>query len=357
MAVDLSVLPEAIQAKALELSGSIEFNKSITKGANGHVLIGTNKILDRAVVVKFYYWGGGDHAEPALLAALNSDHVLKVFDAAAINEEDAYFMTPFCEGGDLDDELENSKFGPLQAIDVILQIASGLSYLHGSGYLHRDLKPSNIFCASDNKYLIGDFGSVVVQNAEGYAQTLTRHSLLYRPPEELALKRSFRQGDIYQLGMVLFQLLGGYLPYDERVWLTSKQQKLYDAKAGFEQQLYATSAIEDRISKGKVLDFSSLPPWVPKSLMTVIRRACAVDYKKRYAATADFCSILNNLRSKAPDWRIGGDVVLHRPKKQIRVVSAVKGLLIEKRINGGWRTERQLKPIDWSEAIQMAEGL
>jgi ribosomal protein L1 len=91
--------------------------------------------------------------------------------------------------------------------------------------------------------------------------------------------------------------------------------------------------------------------------MTVIRRACAVDYTKRYAATADFCSILNNFRSKAPDWRIGEDVVLHRPKKQIRVVSAAKGLLVEKRVNGDWRTERQLKPVDWAEAIQMAEGL
>lgn len=357
MAVDLSVLPEAIREKALELSGSIEFSKSITKGANGHVLIGTNKILDRSVVVKFYYWGGGDHAEPALLAALDSDHVLKVFDAAAINGDDAYFMTPFCEGGDLDDKLEKSKLGPLEAIDVILQIASGLSDLHGSGYLHRDLKPSNIFCASDNKYLIGDFGSVVVQNAEGYAQTLTRHSLLYRPPEELALKRSFRQGDIYQLGMVLFQLLGGYLPYEERLWLTSKQQKEYDAKTGFEQQLYAASLIEDRISKGKMLDFGSLPPWVPKSLVAVIRKASAVDYTRRYAVTADFCSSLNNLRSNAPDWRIGEHAVLHRPKKQIRVIVTSKGLAIEKRVNGDWRTERQLKPADWTEAIEMAEDL
>lgn len=357
MAIDLSGLPQAIQHKAVELSASIEFARCIEKGGNGHVLIGTNRILDRPVVVKFYYWGGGDHAEPAHLAALESDYILKVFDAAAIDDEDAYFIAPFCERGDLDDALEARKFGPLQAIDIILQVASGVSYLHGSGYLHRDLKPSNIFCAADNRYLIGDFGSVVVQNDEGYAQTLTKHSLLYRPPEELALRRSFRQGDIYQLGMVLFQLLGGKLHYDERAWLTPKQQKKYDGKMGFEQQFYATEIIESKISKGKLIDFSSLPAWTPTSLIKIIRKCCALDYTKRHSTAADFCADLNNLRSKMPDWRIGPDVILHRPKKQVRILDGPKGLLIEKRVRGDWRAERQLKPSDWNEAVGMAETL
>ncbi|RVJ79207.1 serine/threonine protein kinase [Sinorhizobium meliloti] len=357
MAIDLSALPQAIRHKALELSASIEFARCIEKGGNGHVLIGTNRILDRPVVVKFYYWGGGDHAEPAHLAALESDYILKVFDAAAIDDEDAYFIAPFCERGDLDDALEARKFGPLQAIDIILQVASGVSYLHGSGYLHRDLKPSNIFCAADNRYLIGDFGSVVAQNDDGYAQTLTKHSLLYRPPEELALRRSFRQGDIYQLGMVLFQLLGGTLHYHERAWLTAKQQKKYDEKMGFEQQSYAAEVIEGKIAKGKLLDFHSLPPWVPASLITAIRKSCALDYTKRHSTAADFCASLNNLRSRMPDWRVDQDVILRRPKKQIRIVEGRKGLVIEKRVKGDWRAERQLRPADWKEAVNIAEAL
>ena len=208
MALDFSNLPEPIRQKAEELSKDIQFTSLNEKGANGHVLIGYNKLLKRKVVVKFYYWGTGDHAEPAVLAELESDHILKVHHAESINEDDAFFMTPYCTSGDLDDALERRKFGTVEAIDILSQIVAGASFLHGSGYLHRDLKPSNIFCLDDDRFVIGDFGSVVVQNEDGYAKTLTRHSLLYRPPEELEEKRSYREGDLYQIGMVFLSAIG-----------------------------------------------------------------------------------------------------------------------------------------------------
>jgi len=124
-------------------------------------------------------------------------------------------MTPFCAAGDLDEVMTGRKFGPVEAVDVLCQLAGGASFLHGSGYLHRDLKPSNVFAVEADRYVIGDFGSVVPLNAQGYAQSLTQHSLLYRPPEVVTTRRSYRESDIYQLGVILFQLLGGQLPYEE----------------------------------------------------------------------------------------------------------------------------------------------
>lgn len=58
-----------------------------------------------------------------------------------------------------------------------------------------------------------------------------------------------------------------------------------------------------------------------------------------------------------PDWRVDQDVILRRPKKQIRIVEGRKGLVIEKRVKGDWRAERQLRPADWKEAVNIAEAL
>ena len=219
-------------ATAAELAKKIDFESINHKGANGHVLIGRNRQLDRKVVVKFYYWGDGAHAEPKLLSDLASANVLEVYDAAAIDDDDAYFVTPFCEDGDLDDFITANRFGVRQAVDMLLDVASGASFIHSRGFVHRDLKPSNIFKRAGGLLVIGDFGSVVKKGEAGYAQTKSRHSLLYRTPEEVKTGRAYEQSDIYQLGILLFQLLGGRLSSDLMEWLTAKEKAEY-AKRSF----------------------------------------------------------------------------------------------------------------------------
>lgn len=358
MTADINSLPLPIREKAIELSKDIEFRTLNNKGGNSYVLIGYNKILKRDVVVKFYYWGGGDHAEPAFLAELDCDHILKVHHAGSINEDDAFFMTPLCASGDLDDALARKHFGTIEAIDVLSQIAAGASFLHGSGYLHRDLKPANVFCLSANKYVIGDFGSVVRQNQAGHAASKTRHSLLYRTPEELLKQCYYKQGDVYQLGLVFFQLLGGRLSYRERDWLAPKQQAHYDTLSVLDAQFYATPLIEARIVKGQMLDFQSLPPWVSKAVRSVIRTCSAVDFNKRYATVSDLSAVLNNIRSKTPDWRIDEHPVLHKKRKKFRITKLATGSFhLEKDTGGGWRRERAYEPASLADAVQIAEGL
>lgn len=356
---DLSILPDNLRAKAEALGENIVFEKLIDKGANGYVLIGQNTLLGRRVAIKFYYWGNGDHAEPARLAKLASEHVLEVHHAESIDDEYAYFMTPFCDQGDLDDSLLVKKFGLIEALDVVLQVASGASYLHGCQFLHRDLKPSNIFCMADGKYVIGDFGSVVSKNVDGYAQTLTRHSLLYRPPEELQEGRSYPESDIYQIGIVLFQLLGGHLPYGEAEWLRANELKTYNALTGFEQQKFATEIIERKIRAGKIVDINSLPSWVPFSIKSIIRRCCHLDRGRRFESAATLIAKLNNIRSTLPDWRVEGHPTLYRNNKIIRIVGGADECRLEKRSveAANWRSERQLKPVSLAEAVFMAEQI
>lgn len=263
MPVNLTILPENISAAAAKLAERIEFEAINEKGANGWVLIGRNTLLDRKVVVKFYYWGDGAHMEPRLLSMLASPNVLKVDDAAAVDANDAYFIAPFCDAGDLDDVIAAGQVGVKRAVDMLVDIASGTNFIHAKGYIHRDLKPSNIFCGEAGKLVIGDFGSVVKKGDQGYAETASRHSLLYRTPEEIQTGRAYPQGDVYQLGIVLFQLVGGHLPYDETAWLNPKERVKYGELKEPDNQIYAGKIIEQKIIKGKLIDYGSIPPWCP----------------------------------------------------------------------------------------------
>ncbi|MGF7149726.1 serine/threonine protein kinase [Sphingomonas zeicaulis] len=359
MPIDKSVLTANVCAVVNQLENKIYFESINVKGGNGFVLIGTNRILGRKVVVKFYYWGDGAHAEPKMLSDLAHNHVLKVDDAAPIDAEDAYFITPFCENGDLDDVMSAGKINVKQAVDIMLDVASGVSFIHGKGYIHRDLKPSNLFSDNDGRFVVGDFGSVVSVGADGYAQTGSRHSLLYRTPEETDSGRAYQRGDIYQLGIVFYQLLGGNLPYEETDWLSAKEKIRYFDLESPDNQLYATAIIEEKIKKGKLLDLKSLPPWCPAGLISIIRKCCKVNRNDRFETVAALIAKLNNLRKSLPDWRFEPEPVLYRSKAKYRLVEQPKGYAVEKMVSGSfaWRRERALKPTSLLEAVQMAEAL
>lgn len=354
----IAALPPNLQPAAARLSESITFSDSIDKGQNGYVLVGHQRILDRKVVVKFYYWGDGVHIEPAMLARLESEHVLKVDHAEAIDKDYAFFITRYCPLGDLDDELVTRSFGPVEAIDAILQFGAGVSYLHGEGYVHRDIKPSNLFVTDSGSRVIGDFGSVVQIGEEGCANSLSKHSIIYRPPEDFMGNRFYRQGDIYQLGMVLYQVLGGALPYQIENWLTKGDIRKGEAFDETDRQIFYNSVIEARIRGGRVLKLDSLPDYVPEALKRVIRKACHLKKDRRYPTAADFLATLNNIRSRVFDWRINDDALtLCDGKRMYRIVSSAGRYLVEKKVVAGWRSQRELTADIRAEAIVAVENI
>ncbi|OWO96774.1 hypothetical protein B5E41_00295 [Rhizobium esperanzae] len=334
---DISKFPGSLHPTISELSKETEFTAYSDRGGNGYVLFGENKVLKRPIVLKIYFWDNGDHAEPEMLAKLEHENILQVYHAAAIDDDYAYFATRFCPDGDLDRLIAKGPIAILRAIDIVMQICAGVSFLHGNNYLHRDLKPLNIFCDS-GKFVVGDFGSVVQCDENGYAKTLTRHSLLYRPPETADGNDYYKQGDVYQLGILLYQLLGGWLPYEETQWLNEKQHEKYLTLTGFDQQKFATDIITGKIRAGTLLNTPGLPPFVPTGLRTVIRRATNQNKEKRYASVADLAGALNNLKGSVPDWQFPGGVpTLHRENKTVRILQQKGSFLLQKKTSAEWR--------------------
>lgn len=346
--------PSEIKKALRELSKNIAFVKEDVKASNGHVFFGTNRITEKSVAVKFYYWGGKAefHAEPNQLAQIESDNVLKIQDAALLDNNWAYFVTPNCANGDLDELLEIKALGNIAAIDYTYQILSGLSHLHAKRFLHRDIKPANIYISDDNKAVIGDFGSVKKIPEGASSIPASSHSLLYRPPESITKSSYGIVGDIYQAGIVLYQLAGGILPYDGREWLSRRELECYESIAlPHDKQEFVDQCIRSRIASGKVLNLSTLPPWVPLSLMRLIRKACHVDSTQRFLNASSFMAKLHELRPSILDWKIVDGAPVLFGSTSYRIIERENDLGVQKRTTGDWRNDNGFSGLTIAELV------
>jgi serine/threonine protein kinase len=358
--IDIVNAPAPIKQKLRELSSTISFDRQSRKGANSWLFFGNHLIRDQRIAVKFYDWGGDPafHAEPRTLAAIQSANVIPVFDAAYVDETYAYFVTPFFHKGDLDDELGKGSIGNIRALKLTRDLLSGLSYLHAQRLLHRDLKPENIFISETDNAVIGDFGSVK-KIPEGH-QTVpgSGHSLIYRPPESVTIGQYGICGDIYQIGLVMYQLLGGSLPYDEISWLSNREQKQYrQIYDNVERQIFASRAIKRRIERGRVIDMATLPPWVCVQLRRTISKACTLDPTDRFQSCAEFLARCGSIRSQIRDWRIQGGFPTIRDDREYRIVPFNSGnrFRVQKRCGVDWRYDNSFRATTMYELVKEIE--
>jgi serine/threonine protein kinase len=300
--------------------------------------------LSTQIAVKFYYWGGKEryHVEPNTLASINSPHVLSVQSAGLLDGNWAYFVTPYCSKGDMDDVIERTELGNLKAIDLTCQLLIGVGALHEQRFLHRDLKPANIYIGDEEQSIIGDFGSIKYMPEGMSSIPASSHAVLYRPPESVETNSYGFASDIYQCGIVLYQLLGGNLPYDEISWLSKSEQRSYnELVTNADKSIFADQCLKAKIRKGKIIDISSLPPWVPDNLKRVIRKATHVEAFKRFPTASAFHVHLNNLRSNIPDWVVEEAVPVLRGSTSFRVCAERKGIYVQKSCNGSeWRRDK-----------------
>ena len=346
MSINIETLsiPSSIKNKLYELSTNISFDKQIQKGSNGYLFFGINKITKKRVAIKFYIWSGDPiyHAEPKNLSTLNSKNVIPILDVAIVDSRYAYFMTPFFNNGDLDDILNRGTISNLRAINFIRDILSGLSHLHAIRLLHRDLKPQNIFVSDSDHAVIGDFGSVKYLPEGKEFIPGSDHSLIYRPPESVTSNSYSFAGDIYQVGIVLFQLLGGSLPYEETAWLNSQQLNKYlKFSDDIDKQVYASTIIKNRIVRGRIIDINSLPPWVCVELKKTVLKACNLQPHIRYKSCSGFLARISSIRANILDWRIeDGNPTLYS-KTNYRIVTNLetKRLNVQKSRTGDWKND------------------
>jgi len=301
-------VPAAIK-DYLESSSDFSMDRYSPKGGFGYLYFGTRNITLDRVALKFYELTGGknDHAEPLALIKVSNDNILKILDARYISDKFAFHVTPEIDGGDLDHYLKGRFIHSHEAIQIAYGILQGLNTLHSEPYnwVHMDLKGANILIdASNNKPYIGDFGSVKkLLPGKDYAEN-GQSTLFYMPPELIRDGKHYRQSDIYQIGVIFFQLLHGAFPVDTPdQWLTTRERhKLYQLATAESQKDYFKQQIKDKIVRGKLLDLKSLPVFVGGQLKRILRKALDPDYRSRYPNCPAFQKALYDYKKQSKDW-------------------------------------------------------
>jgi serine/threonine protein kinase len=202
--------------------------------------------------------------------------------------------------------------------------------------LHRDIKPNNILIDNMSKMaIIADFGSVKYIPSGQNAITASKNSLVYKPCESIVSNEFNCQSDIYQAGLVLFQLLGGYFPPAIAEWLSEKDyQKALTITDYFDQQSFIEKIINNRIIKGKLIDLDSLPQYIDSKLKTIVKKATHPDLNVRYKSAVDLLNAIYKYKSEAINWQKNGDTYLatKRNGNQYRISNDLKGFITEKSV-------------------------
>lgn len=149
-------------------------------------------------------------AEAQKVARLRHPGIVPVHDVG--NQDGVfYIVSEFIEGGSLADQLTKGTPWRTETLTLIADVADALHHAHERGFIHRDIKPSNILLDEHGKPFLADFG-IAVTNQETQVSSLG--TLPYMAPEQLAEGKADARSDIYSLGVVLYQMLTGQLPFD-----------------------------------------------------------------------------------------------------------------------------------------------
>jgi len=228
------------------LLGRYELGREIGAGATGRVYEGTDRQLERKVAIKLL--SSGHHSsetrarfvrEAKLLARIQSQHVVAVFDVGVSSSEEPFIVMELLAGGTLRQRIaEQRVIPPVQAAMFARDLSRGLCALHAAGLVHRDVKPANaVITAAGDREIVKLLDLGVARAAD--EATLSEPgavvgTVLYIAPEQIRGGEVDGRADIYALGVTLFEMLEGRPPFTGPTAVETIHAHLYDAprKAG-----------------------------------------------------------------------------------------------------------------------------
>jgi eukaryotic-like serine/threonine-protein kinase len=228
-------------------------------------------------------------SEPEFLNKLKHPHIVEVREAQWDPQQDRaiIFVMRLYEGGSIEKALAaDYRFSLHQAIDLSVQVLDALAYVNREfGAVHRDIKPGNVLMddARSNAFL-SDFGSAAKLDASGEAAAVlgTDH---YRPPEAKKTGRVGRAADLYGVGMALFEMLNGRLPWEQHDF-AKIEERLREGRRALSDAVLAEHA-----------------PHLPPRLQRVVNKAIARDPDRRFRSPEEFIRALNAGKMRSIDWR------------------------------------------------------
>jgi serine/threonine-protein kinase len=209
--------------------------------------------------------------EARVAAALDHPHIVPLYDVG--DQPLLYLVMPYVSGGSIQQMLNRAPLPVPEVTNYVSQVADSLGYAHRVGVIHRDVKPANMLLHADGRVLLSDFGLAKIWDANAASAAPRRHpdagTPEYMAPEQVYGKSDTRS-DLYALGIVLYLLLTGRLPFTG-----PSGEAVMAAQVG---QL--------------PLPPRMLNPYLSPALEAVILRALAKRLEERFQTAADLSAAL-----------------------------------------------------------------
>lgn len=255
--------------KGQKINDRYQIIRTIGEGGMANVYLAHDTILDRDVAVKILRGDLADdekfvrrfQREAISASSLSHPNIVEMYD---VGEDDGqyYIVMEYVEGKTLKSLVKRRGALTLpEVIDIMLQLTSAVACAHDSYIIHRDIKPQNVLIKEDGTVKITDFGIAMALNSNELTQTNSvMGSVHYLPPEQANGSGATIKSDIYSLGILMFELLTGQLPFkgENAVEIAIKQMR------------------------EKIPSVCEINPDIPQSIENVILKACAKNPKNRY---------------------------------------------------------------------------
>jgi len=263
--------------------GRYEVEKEIGKGAMGAVYLGKDPKIGRVVAIKTLALAQ-EFDEDELIEVkqrffreaktagrLSHPYIVTIFDAG--EEHDlAYIAMEFLKGHDLGRHIKVDNLLDIRTVlGIGVRTAEGLAYAHKQGVVHRDIKPSNIMYEPEsNSIKITDFGIARITDSSKTKTGMILGTPSYMSPEQLAGKKIDGRSDLFSLGVMLFQLLSGFLPF----------------------QADSMASLMFKITNEEVPDIKTMRAGISDAIASVIRKALKKNTEQRYQSGIELANDL-----------------------------------------------------------------
>lgn len=256
------------------LGGRYQLLKRIGGGGMAVVYKATDLVLNRAVAVKILrsQFGSDEdfvqrfRREAQAVASLSHPNVVSVYDVG--QDDDTYYMVmEYVEGHNLKDVINQQGALPVhEAVRIAVQICDALEHAHQNQIIHRDIKPQNILIGKDGRVKVTDFGIARAATSATITQTgSVLGSVHYFSPEQARGGVTAEKSDIYSLGIVLYEMLTGQLPF-----------------SGDSPITIALKHLQEPLPEPRQMN-----PQIPQSVENVVLKALAKDPFLRYKSAKE----------------------------------------------------------------------
>lgn len=281
--------------------GRYQIEKELGKGAMGVVYLGRDPKINRVVAIKTMALSQ-EFEEDELVEVkerffreaetagrLNHQNIVTMYDAG--EEHDlAYIAMEFLKGRDLVPYTKPDHLLPLpQVVSILARVADALAYAHSNNVVHRDVKPANVMYEPESDQVkVTDFGIARITDSSKTKTGMVLGTPSYMSPEQLSGKKIDGRSDLFSLGVTLYQMVCGKLPF------------VGDSMA---QLMF-------KIANEAQADIRSINPQVPDGLAAVIDRALSKDIGQRYQTGDEMARDLRDCMSLTPAQRPDVDIQL-----------------------------------------------